>query len=171
MGGTPDGRVLLCRGITAAEPAARHALLYVEGAPRRGKAGGGGALTLCSTATVGATLTTLVLAHLELELPDSALRIRPFPHLTTLDLRHISFPIRPSPHADVLPLFFSLLAPSLRTHHLQSGRSKGVVTINDFRALAPKLSHLPSPTSTRPGPRRQPSPGGGVSSTSPPPSA
>ena len=90
-------------------------------------------LTL-SPAAVGSHLRTLVLCHLDLEMPGTALHIRPFPLVSTLIIRHCSIPKRdPLPPTDnILPLGTLITTPSLRTLHIHSGRSRGAITIDDF---------------------------------------
>ncbi|KAL8277073.1 hypothetical protein RQP46_010501 [Phenoliferia psychrophenolica] len=104
------------------------------------------------SSAVGATLTTLVLCHLDLEMPDSALKIRPFPVLRTLIIRHCSIPQRnPLPPKDnILPIGTPLSTPLLTTLHIHSGKSQGAITLDDFVLFSHRLVRLSIATYERP---------------------
>ncbi|KAK4699114.1 hypothetical protein P7C70_g7148, partial [Phenoliferia sp. Uapishka_3] len=93
---------------------------------------------------VGSTLTTLILCDLSLSMPQSALYIRPFPHLITLQLHHVSIPHRnPPPPADgILPIGTVLSTPRLETLHIHPGGSRGAVTLHDFISFRYRIKRL-----------------------------
>lgn len=89
-------------------------------------------------------------------MPSSAFYIRPFPHVTTLVVRHSSILKRHPPlpsDSNILPLGTLLSTPKLRTLHIHAGKSRGAISLDDFTAFAGRLVFLSLNTSERPLPR------------------
>lgn len=99
---------------------------------------------------LGSSLTTLVLANLELQMPKGLYDVASLPHLHTLDIRHVTVSTENEYFLHslnnrvpdlLLPVGTKRFSPALRTLHICAS-GLGALNIGDFIPVADKIATL-----------------------------
>lgn len=99
---------------------------------------------------LGSSLTTLVLANLELQMPKGLYDVASLPHLHTLDIRHVTVSTENEYFLHslnncvpdlLLPVGTKRFSPALRTLHICAS-GLGAINIGDFIPVADRIATL-----------------------------